>query len=148
MPQTDAQRAKELIKAEKFDEARKLLRKYPESPLAQRWLAKLDEIAPEKKPMSKWWLIGAIAVLIFAVAFFVVSLQPDQDEVDRLNLEARLDRWCRDVNAGLDVREYCDGFGEGYAGSRAAMACHHLYPDRDNAFKECCYDEGIAPLRF
>jgi len=40
--------ARELIKHKRIDEARKLLRTIPLDSTAQKWLAKLDEVAPEK----------------------------------------------------------------------------------------------------
>lgn len=40
--------AKELIDDKDYDKARNLLERLPDDPTAQKWLAKLDEIAPRK----------------------------------------------------------------------------------------------------
>lgn len=42
--------ARELIREENYHEARLILRSMPDHPTAQKWLARLDEIAPEPEP--------------------------------------------------------------------------------------------------
>ena len=42
------QRAQRLLKEKKYDEARAILKTVAEHPTAQKWLAKLDEIAPKR----------------------------------------------------------------------------------------------------
>lgn len=46
------QRAQHLLKEKKYDEARAILKTISEHPTAQKWLAKLDEIAPERPTLD------------------------------------------------------------------------------------------------
>ncbi len=46
MPDPKLQAARELIKEKHYAEARAILKTMPKDPTAQRWLKKLDEIAP------------------------------------------------------------------------------------------------------
>lgn len=46
--------AREFILAERYDVARVILASMKASPTARRWLAKLDEIAPERDGVGAW----------------------------------------------------------------------------------------------
>ena len=52
MTQERLQQAQQLLKQRKFDEARAILDSISENPTAQKWLQKLDEIAPRPKPAA------------------------------------------------------------------------------------------------
>lgn len=108
-------RAKELIKARKFDEARAVLRKMPNSQTAQRWLEKLDEIAPEPFPLDEavevkqkpshvrqFMKAGAILLLICIVGSYIVltlaeSSQRCRDMEGEEKIECIVDREVNDV---------------------------------------------------
>jgi hypothetical protein len=49
MTQQVLEQVRELIKAKKYDEARRILRNLTNNPTAQKWLQKLDEIDPPKQ---------------------------------------------------------------------------------------------------
>ncbi len=44
--------ARQLIEEKQYDKARMLLLKVPEDPIAQKWLEKLDEVAPPLKKLN------------------------------------------------------------------------------------------------
>jgi hypothetical protein len=54
MSATKLQAARELIVHDHFDAARAVLKTMPASLTAQKWLAKLDEIAPVEAAVSRW----------------------------------------------------------------------------------------------
>lgn len=72
--------AKELITEKKYDEARALLRDV-DDPIAKKWLAKLDEIAPQRGRKLPFTLIlGSIVVTLIVVAtigFLLLSRSAD-----------------------------------------------------------------------
>lgn len=70
------QKARDLISAKNYDKARAILEKMPQNQIAQKWLAKLDEIDPPKsqfaaistKPQIKPLpLIAVFAIIVFSV---------------------------------------------------------------------------------
>lgn len=54
--------ARELILSNQYDVARAILQTLPTSPTAQKWLAKLDEIAPVKEATMPQWEYSEIYV--------------------------------------------------------------------------------------
>lgn len=66
--------ARSLIQEKRFDEARIILRSMPNDPTAQKWLAKLNEIAPEKPRASRKPAHRLILGSVIAVALVVMAL--------------------------------------------------------------------------
>lgn len=64
MSKAKLEAARELIKEKQYAEARAILRTIKTDPTAQRWLAKLDEIAPEQRGASVLPLAIALVVLL------------------------------------------------------------------------------------
>jgi hypothetical protein len=68
------QAARELIQQKKYAEARRIL-KGMDDPTAQKWLAKLDEIAPEHtRSKQNRVLVGVIALMLVVILILVVLL--------------------------------------------------------------------------
>lgn len=72
--------ARELINEKKYHEARALLRGV-DDPIAKKWLAKLDEIAPQRgRKLPLTLILGSIVVTLIVVAvigFLLLSRSAD-----------------------------------------------------------------------
>ncbi len=91
MSKAKLEAARELIKDKQYAEARAILRTMPKDPTAQRWLTKLDEIAPEvefpseRKSSAAGFVLGLFSLLAFVAAVFsVLFLLSDPDFLNAL----------------------------------------------------------------
>ncbi|MEP7293481.1 MAG: hypothetical protein ABI835_16975 [Chloroflexota bacterium] len=77
MSNTKLQAARELIEEKRYTEARVVLKTIPNDATAKRWLAKLDEIAPEKSTRSSFVIpvlvIGFLLIAVVSVAVLLIS---------------------------------------------------------------------------
>jgi len=95
------QQARSFIEQKRYDEARAILRTMPSDLTAQKWLLRLEQIAPENMTSSKqsiavkqrstsnpllWLMLLVIAVLLGASLYELYRL-PDRIAVAQLNLQ-------------------------------------------------------------
>lgn len=88
------QKARDLISAKNYDEARAILGKMPQNQTAQKWLAKLDEIAPSKtqystKPQNKLppLIIVLFMIILVAVGAFLIGRTLNNDDQNTIDQE-------------------------------------------------------------
>jgi hypothetical protein len=110
MPDSKLQVAKEFIDAMNYDVARAILVALPNDPTAQRWLAKLNEIAPKSKSvteMSDEELIkgldkkGAAEELVLRLLNALSNVFTYTQNRDRL--ESMLELLISKINDGFDI---------------------------------------------
>lgn len=79
MSKAKLEAAHELIKEKKYAEARAILRTLQTDPTAQRWLAKLDEIAPERRrSYLPFVALGCSAIILIAAVLAVLAILANQ----------------------------------------------------------------------
>lgn len=80
MSKAKLEAARELIRSKQYAEARAVLRTMADDATARKWLARLDEIAPEQKPKRKRTrLAGVLALVVLCgVIALITPRQPRQ----------------------------------------------------------------------
>ncbi|MFW5696189.1 MAG: hypothetical protein ACOCXR_00225 [Phototrophicaceae bacterium] len=140
------QTAQQLIKSKEYTQARAILRTV-DHPTAYKWLARLDEIAPEpKKPKKK--KKNHLRPYLFAVlAVLAINLKQHYDEdyeqVMEILAESKL-RYTCDTYGVYDTEAECEQFAAAIMQSEmksAVMVCYDLYDsfayDSVADFSEC-----------
>jgi hypothetical protein len=150
------QRARELIKSKRYDDARKLLWKI-DHPKAKQWLERIDGISPVKQSgavaskSSGGWTSGRIikvavvAIIVGAIAFVVIGgMQAYEVGMAR----ARISIACieRRVRLGISTDDCFSSWEDRWdIWGDEILACHRLSPELDAPFERCLDDEGISP---
>jgi hypothetical protein len=151
------QRARELIKAKRYDDARKLLWKI-DHPKAKQWLERIDGINPVKQStaavsnkasgsqLASWVIKIAAVVFVVGLIAYVIYANTQAGEVGKAR--ARIGSLCieRRVRMGISTDGCFDSDGSYWnAFEDEIMACHRLSPVLDGPFRECLAGEGISP---
>lgn len=79
---TQMHEARQLIADKRYTEARRLLRTV-DHPQAALWLAKLDNLAPERKRRRRAFLLFIVAVLLVAAAVTLIVLNQMMNDMAR-----------------------------------------------------------------
>lgn len=160
--QEQLERARALIKAKKYSEARRILEPL-NHPTAQSWLAKLDEkaisptatakqkttpITSKRNPIPLIIGAGIIGLVVLIVGYIALS-NVATDNTARI--QERLYAYCVDDRISYDDFDFSDCS----AWAAQAMidydpkprACHDLSPELDAPFMECLDQENLfVPL--
>ena len=141
--------ANALIKAKRYDEARKLLNTI-NHPKAKEWLARLDTIAPRRRGVNPI-AIGLIVVFIAAFAafgFYIYSTvnEAKESEQARIDVILALAPYCRNnaQNPDQTCSTYLDAEMQNDAQYSVIQACFERY-DNDDLISSCLA-QGDIPL--
>jgi hypothetical protein len=158
--------AKRLIQSKRYDEARKLLKSMGKHPTAQRWLAKLDEIAPaaqskhtkvqanqgNRRQYMLWVALAVSAVVVIAVAAFVLGsvlrsgggsdVNADSANVQENTVTPETE-WLSD--ADVDLRRYAKLTSRQHAEIR--NICYNRYPAGENETELERHNRGVLYAR-
>jgi hypothetical protein len=146
------QQAKEYIQQRDYDRARRILNKLPDNATAQKWLAKLDEIAPVAKPKKRPLIIRlllalVVVLIVFGIAFtaYYLAVVRPADEV-----RSALIAYCLDLNREANTFDFSGcgdwAYGSGFDLYRDEVtACRSFSRGAESQFNECMKDEGVAP---
>lgn len=158
--------AKSLIQQKRYNEARAILRSV-NHPTAMKWLAKLDDIAPEadddlppleddlpettkRYTLYKWVKAFVVTVIVLAIGFAVYTQTIGRSDPNRSKAYVRLFSYCLDVYNEVGNRSGKDNCNEWQKEAfdrynDKIMACQLQSPDLDKPFNDCLTDEDILP---
>jgi hypothetical protein len=153
----ELEKAKSLIQQKQYDDARALLVTI-DDPVADKWLARLEQIAPAARPattpqpevivrpprkMPLWLkLIGGVVVIL--AALFVVQLVLFKQWEPKLNARLGVFRYCQTWHGETDCSVYADDV---LARSEAqVLACQAEWDGFDYpvSFAECLEESGVV----
>lgn len=150
--------AKAFIEDKQYSEARTIL-KTIDHPTADKWLAKLDEIAPEEvvvekgasllgKISKKYWVIAGVALLV-VVGVFVYSLFRGSDtRSSELTVYDAAFYYCQELE--LDTEDTCHIRSNRRVNDEYSVAlishCIHYYENKSTEFDECLFDAEVNIL--
>lgn len=142
--------ASALIKAKRYNEARKLL-KTINHPKAKEWLAKLDTIAPIKTRKSWRWLFVGLAVIATCIlaAFIFQQWQRHQYiEERRIGVSVDLKLYCEVTTTRSDVA--CEQYGDDIAANDDyawwGIICGMYNPLSETDLYQSCLIRNNVPL--
>jgi hypothetical protein len=157
------QRARELIKSKRYDDARKLLWKI-DHPKAKQWLERIEGIgpatvvpaAPVKKRRYTWRrMLGLILFIPVSFALVVGGLFLADKVIngEANDARGRLLGYCLDVYMEVSqksgVKECFGWYMPEFDRQREkVIACHQQSPVLDEPFQECLISEDIIPTGF